>query len=654
MTPKQLTDMLTARGYSNKTEQLQKRQNGGTPEQMYVNKNDRVVVFITPISRFPDETRYLISTPEQLIFFPFLEKVKEYKAKKYKVFFLAGISDSNKHPDWYAPLKEYFVAIEFFHSNDIEKVNSTIIFRYEDDTVDPETKDVPVTPEKIKAIFEDKPKYVSMRRGKKTSGESADQPDLRLLFIRQDLLDDYIAFSDSRTYKDTIPVDVTHYVQDTSAPTESRLDTVSHNLLIYGAPGTGKSYYIDKKFGDTFYPKYFPDKKNSDALGELVAEAKENYQREGIPIPSDDKLLIATIQQAVRNTYFTRVTFYEDYSYESFVGCYKPIKQGDKLTYAFEPGPFLKMYIDAVRSQKEAERKQAEQKKTEQTETEQKKETIQPHLYLLAIEEINRAKAAAVFGDLFQVLDRDSNGRSQYAIKPETALDTYLRGELGDDYDGTISLPSNLYIWATMNSADQGVYVLDSAFKRRWEFLYMDIKAGSDRKIRLRIKKDDQTLPAKLYYWDKFREAINTKLEQNYEEDRWIGSWFLTDEELDLIDQYYSATDAKKRVSMSNPLVDKLLAYLLQDVVKITPQDLFKDGYHHLSSIRRALSPDSEVAINDILDIDVTKLEEYIPETDDTPADNADTTPQQAQPADTAPQQQAPAANTTNGSGDNE
>ena len=373
-----------------------------------------------------------------------------------------------------------------------------------------------------------------------------------------DIVKHYLELSDSRTYKDTVYV--TNWIATEMHKNNAKNLGLPRNLLIYGAPGTGKSHYIDDKFEKDFY--CVPEETEK-----LEQYRKELSEKLGIDIPED-----ADIKATIKNEFFTRVTFYKDYSYENFVGCYKPIKKDDKITYEFEAGPFIDIYIKAKKDSK--------------------------HNYLLAIEEINRANAAAVFGDLFQVLDRDNDGSSEYSVKPEAALNKYLEEHL-PNYDGTISLPSNLYIWATMNSADQGVHVLDSAFKRRWQFLYMDIdNSESAAKI-----DDDIYLPVKdgirKCKWNQFRKAINKVLKDNkIEEDRWVGAWFFKKDELKLIRTFYENKDNTKL--KPNPLVDKLLAYLLQDVVKMNKDILFKTDYHNMSSIRKALS-NSEVNIFDVL-----------------------------------------------------
>ena len=107
-------------------------------------------------------------------------------------------------------------------------------------------------------------------------------------------------------------------------------------------------------------------------------------------------------------------------------------------------------------------------------------EAPQPHLLL--IEEINRAKVAAVFGDVFQLLDRDDDGVSEYEIQASEDIRRYLASQLGGDANNykKIRIPNNMFIWATMNSADQGVFPMDTAFKRRWNFEYLGINENEE------------------------------------------------------------------------------------------------------------------------------------------------------------------------------
>jgi len=144
--------------------------------------------------------------------------------------------------------------------------------------------------------------------------------------------------------------------------------------------------------------------------------------------------------------------------------------------------------------------------------------------YLLLIEEINRANVSAVFGDIFQLLDRAGDGESEYVIATSDELQNYLiqefqNVELGQDIQEKLGidfkrlyLPKNLYIWATMNSADQGVMPMDTAFRRRWEFTYLGIDETADinkedfSKYKFKVNQEEVVL------WDTFRREVNKKL----------------------------------------------------------------------------------------------------------------------------------------------
>ena len=192
----------------------------------------------------------------------------------------------------------------------------------------------------------------------------------------------------------------------------------SRNLIYFGAPGTGKSHELNKKVVEDFGDRY------------------------------------------------ERVTFYPTYSYAQFVGCYKPVMKPadggkEEIAYEFVPGPFLRVLVDALKEP--------------------------THNHCLVIEEINRANAAAVFGDVFQLLDRDEKGQSEYDIAATEDMRRHLDKALSDTGketlkklagEGNLKIPANMYIWATMNSADQGVFPMDTAFKRRWAFKYIGIDAG--------------------------------------------------------------------------------------------------------------------------------------------------------------------------------
>lgn len=280
------------------------------------------------------------------------------------------------------------------------------------------------------------------------------------------------------------------------------------NRIVFGAPGTGKSYQLNK----------------------------------------DKDVLLSGTDGA-----FERVTFHPEYSYSQFVGCYKPItaENGD-IRYEFVPGPFIRVLIDALKSGRTA--------------------TPQPHLLL--IEEINRAKVAAVFGEVFQLLDRNDDGYSQYEIHATEDVKRYLAEKLGgkpEDYT-SIRIPDNIFIWATMNSADQGVFPMDTAFKRRWDFEYIGIDENdADVGGLVEIGSGSHTQKVD---WNILRKAINEKLAVDFRvnEDKLMGPFFLS--------KSVFAYDAETR-QMINPdafkkaFKSKVLMYLYEDAAKPCRHQLF-------------------------------------------------------------------------------
>ena len=269
-------------------------------------------------------------------------------------------------------------------------------------------------------------------------------------------------------------------------------------IIYYGAPGTGKSHRIKK-------------------------ELKEmNVSKENI----------------------FRTTFHPDSDYSSFVGCYKPTMKpvddkykavagkDEEIAYSFVPQTFIKAYTQAYKKPNE-------------------------NVYLI-IEEINRGNCAQIFGDLFQLLDRDDNGVSEYPIKADSDLKMYLEGEL-KDYpdgikDGELCLPSNLYIWATMNTSDQSLFPIDSAFKRRWDWEYEPIKyMNTDWVIEIGDNK---------YSWTSFQHIINDKIfEATSSEDKMLGDYFVK---------------PCNNVISEKQFINKVLFYLWNDVCKDGDGDIFR------------------------------------------------------------------------------
>ena len=204
-----------------------------------------------------------------------------------------------------------------------------------------------------------------------------------------------------------------------------------------------------------------------------------------------------------------RTTFHPDSDYSTFVGTYKPESDGDTIRYAFVPQTFTNAYIEAYKD-------------------------IDTPVYLI-IEEINRGNCAQIFGDLFQLLDRGSDGYSEYSINVDKDLRDYIRRELtkhkGIDQntdpegieDGKLRLPPNLHILATMNTSDQSLFPMDSAFKRRWDWEYVPIQYEGATSDSFTI-----TLSGKQFRWIDFLKAVNDRIRRTTEsEDKQLGNYFI-------------------------------------------------------------------------------------------------------------------------------
>ena len=272
------------------------------------------------------------------------------------------------------------------------------------------------------------------------------------------------------------------------------------NRIIFGAPGTGKSFKLNCE---------------KDAL---LADGGE----------------------------YERVTFHPDYSYANFVGTYKPVPCKDSdgkdaITYSYVPGPFMRTYVKAIKNGR----------------------TDAPKPFLLVIEEINRANVAAVFGDVFQLLDRGDDEVSEYPIQASEDIKRYLAGELGgnpDDYS-EIRIPDNMFIWATMNSADQGVFPMDTAFKRRWDFTYLGIDDSEAGIVGKKVILGEGEY-RRIVEWNVLRKAINNELlTYKVNEDKLMGPYFISKKNLpesEMIDPTVFTRIFKNKVIM----------YLFDDAAK--------------------------------------------------------------------------------------
>lgn len=243
---------------------------------------------------------------------------------------------------------------------------------------------------------------------------------------------------------------------------------------------------------------------------------------------------------AIKAKFSERVTFHPNYSYAQFVGTYKPIQDSSdekQITYQYVPGPFMRIYAAAKQNPN--------------------------NNYLLLIEEINRANVAAVFGDVFQLLDRNADGESEYKVAASEDIKKYLTKK--GIYEDELSIPSNMYIWATMNSADQGVFPMDTAFKRRWEFEYIGIDDNED-------KVKDYEIPInsnQKVNWNELRKAINTRLiEMSINEDKLLGPFFLSKTVLE-----NALVNPENFVKLFK---SKVIMYLFEDAAKMKVKQLFK------------------------------------------------------------------------------
>ena len=241
-----------------------------------------------------------------------------------------------------------------------------------------------------------------------------------------------------------------------------------------------------------------------------------------------------------------RTTFHPDSDYSTFVGCYKPTKdeESGEITYDFTPQAFTNAYVTAWKNA--------------------------PTPFFLIIEEVNRGNCAQIFGDIFQLLDRDEYGYSSYKTTPDQDLANYIRKQFAytdiDDADvksgKKMQLPPNLYIWATMNTSDQSLFPIDSAFKRRWDWRYIPIDY-TDRGHYIACG-DTQ------YSWADFLQKVNDRVESvTQSEDKKLGYWFM-------------GNGAEQKEITIDRFVSKVIFYLWNDVFKDfgkSGNTIFKDSF---------------------------------------------------------------------------
>ncbi len=288
-----------------------------------------------------------------------------------------------------------------------------------------------------------------------------------------------------------------------------------HNVIFFGPPGTGKSHAVQQ-----------------------------------------------IVKNALQGQLF-RVTFHPETTYHDFVGTYRPTvgwldgegsfadadgnssRREPRVYYRFEPGPFSRALVAAARD---------------------------PHKnVVLVIEEINRGNCAAIFGDVFQLLDRASEshasyGLSDYSITPVSEWAHWLNSELPNDiaaWDGSsLRLPKNLYLFATMNTSDQGLFPMDSAFRRRWGMSYKGVTAPKSLLTRVPLHAGD----TEGMLWREFSVPLNEEIvSYKGNDDKQLGPFFIR------------PRPGSHLVSPSD-FASKVLYYLWSEVFRDAPNRLFLDG----------------------------------------------------------------------------
>ncbi|MFZ7312449.1 McrB family protein [Avibacterium volantium] len=274
---------------------------------------------------------------------------------------------------------------------------------------------------------------------------------------------------------------------------EEEFDTIGRNILFYGVPGSGKSYFIDKNYGKeriirvVFHPEYM----NSDFIGQLLPTIEKSQ---------DTKI----------------------------------------ITYEFVPGPFTNIIKQAYENPN--------------------------HMHYLVIEEINRGNAPSIFGEIFQLLDRNEAGESKYGI-----LNYSMANAIYGNKNHPIKIPSNLTILATMNTSDQNIFTLDTAFQRRWEMrMIINNIDNADHKD-MKIADTDIT-------WKIFNKTINELIVNNNtalmsSEDKRLGPYFIT------------MSDLIRKDNIANRFSEKVIKYLWDDVFKFSREKLFDSSFKSLDQV---------------------------------------------------------------------
>lgn len=376
------------------------------------------------------------------------------------------------------------------------------------------------------------------------------------------------------------------------------------NRIIFGAPGTGKSFtlngeakklLVDGGYEErvTFHPDYsyanfvgtykpvmvggssdIIDATSKDVLSVLLDKTKtaqekydllyEKFKDDGLtrlPILLGlytDEVFKTRKQDGTDAVGDNSVERNHGKALRPYVALASDVKVKGEIAYEYVPGPFMRVLAKALKSAM----------------------TDNPKPHLLIIEEINRANVAAVFGDVFQLLDRASNNASEYEIATTNEMRTYLAKELGVDKSAveTIKIPDNMFLWATMNSADQGVFPMDTAFKRRWDFTYLGIDDSEKDLIGKTVVLGTGNTKHKVE-WNKLRKAINNFLaKEKINEDKQLGPYFIARNIV--VPEEGTEIDNERFI---HTFKSKVIMYLFEDAAKQKRPKLFEGCFENSS-----------------------------------------------------------------------
>lgn len=327
-------------------------------------------------------------------------------------------------------------------------------------------------------------------------------------------------------------------------PVDGNLDKGSFsrcgiNVILYGVPGSGKSYTIDHDY--------------------VHAGEAESI----------------------------RLVFHPDYTYSDFVGQIRPIMKDGEARYDFVPGPFTNILKMAYQNPSKK--------------------------YYLVIEEINRGNAASIFGDIFQLLDRETDhSKDNYQWSKYCIYNENIAKVIFDDPKHVIEIPSNLGLLATMNTSDQNVFTLDTAFQRRWDLRQI---TNTFDKTDLESKElAEQNILDTSISWEKFIKEINKAILANNvgltsAEDKRLGTHFLLKDDLILENDRETGITEEERISRklhNQKFAEKVIKYLWDDAFKFNRPKAFRSNYKDLESLINAFMQAQKNARFNIFIDDIT------------------------------------------------